>query len=157
MKKHIRLTFLVILLVIGSLVVYEFYQVKHNTSLLVKNIQLQLTKHDIGQFTKVTVHIIGEIPKGSTKLTIFADNRYLEFSPKSFQEENGITYEGQKAGGADTIFSLTPDFDGDLTISYLRKGEIYNPPLIYAYIESQIDSFLFRDTKVWSKIFELKG
>ncbi|WP_134687512.1 hypothetical protein [Brevibacillus migulae] len=152
-KKNIIIFLFGLLLIVGSLVIYDFSLFSKSTTQL-ENIQILVNKLEKEKGTEVSIKIVGELPQATTRLTIFADNRFLEFQADNIQNEIGVTYDGQTAGGAETNFIITPEFDGDLTVHYSQKQNDNTSPLIYAYLKSDLKRNILSDKIIRSKNFE---
>ncbi|EJL40267.1 hypothetical protein BAG01nite_31610 [Brevibacillus agri] len=152
MKKLIWSAFVILALALGGLLALDILQLKRATALL-DQIQISITKIEKGDEIEIGIQMAGEIPEYPVTLTIFTDNRYLELVPKSWSDEEVVTYIGQTAGGAETKFAISQQFDGEMSVRYVKK-EKGTAPLIYAYFESEVKRFILEDAIIRTGNFE---
>ncbi|MCC0564584.1 hypothetical protein HN020_00540 [Brevibacillus borstelensis] len=154
--KKILFVLVVIVGFVASLTsdVYSYY----TTLDAINKAQLNFRKSNMvvneEEIIKLDVLIIGNLPPKYSKIIIFADNRYLELMTQSNNQENVIKYEGTRAGGFESVFALSPNSNDHLTVYYTKKNFNKNTsPLIYAFIEADIDRFILSDKTIKSRIF----
>ncbi|MFJ9500745.1 hypothetical protein [Brevibacillus centrosporus] len=148
MKKSIWAAFVILVIIAGGCIVSDVQKTKRVTT-LVNQLQLSLNKVEQGNETEIGIKVLGELPSTPVMiLTIFTDNRYLEFVPESWSDKEVVNYIGQTAGGAEANFEISRNFDGEMTVRYIQKEKATSNPLVYVHVESKIKRIILGDTVV---------
>ena len=63
----------------------------------------------------------------------------------------------KKREGVESRFVIPSHFDGEMSLRYIKKEKSSSTPLIYAYLESEVNGIIFSDTELRTKIFNIQS
>lgn len=156
MKRSIWIVLVIVVIGAVGLLVSDILQAKRAMAIF-NQLQLNITKIESENEVEIVIKRAGEVPESPMVLTIFADNRYLELQPQGWSDDDVVTFLGQKAGGVESRFVIPSHFDGEMSLRYNKKEKSSSTPLIYAYLESEVNGLVFSDTELRTKIFNLQN